>query len=248
MHHDADRCASQCKHLVRIPVDSLAGAAAWNFPDQNVPVRRLKVLLVEDNDFTRSTVAASLRAEECYVVASVSTAKEALDAATEHEIDCAVIDLHLGPGPSGIDVAHGLRKQDPDLGIVLLTSYQDPRLLSSHQRPLPSGSVYALKDEVRSTSQLRDRVDMATGGIDRPAGAGVVRIPLTDTQVDLLRMVTDGLTNAEIARRRTVTERSVETALARILRKLEIEPGENENPRALLIQAYYSFVGGPGGR
>jgi len=248
MHHDADRSASQCKHLVRISVDSLAGAAAWNFPEQNVPVRRLRVLLVEDNDFTRSTVAASLRAEECYVVASVSTAKEALDAATEHEIDCAVIDLHLGPGPSGIDVAHGLRKQDPDLGIVLLTSYQDPRLLSSHQRPLPSGSVYALKDEVRSTSQLRDRVDMATGGIDRPAGAGVVRIPLTDTQVDLLRMVTDGLTNAEIARRRTVTERSVETALARILRKLEIEPGENENPRALLIQAYYSFVGGPGGR
>ena len=211
-------------------------------------MRRLKVLLVEDNDFTRSTVAASLRAEDCYVVASVSTAKDAVDAATEHDIDCAVIDLHLGPGPSGIDVAHGLRKQDPDLGIVLLTSYQDPRLLSSHQRPLPPGSVYAVKDEVRSTSQLREKVNMAIGEIDRPAGAGVGRIPLTDTQVELMRMVTDGLTNAEIARRRTVTERSVETALARILRKLEIEPGENENPRALLIQAYYSFAGGPGGR
>lgn len=69
-------------------------------------MRRLKVLLVEDNDFTRSTVAASLRAEDCQVVAAVSTAKEAVTVASEHDIDCAVIDLHLGPGPTGIDLAH----------------------------------------------------------------------------------------------------------------------------------------------
>jgi len=210
-------------------------------------MRRLRVLLVEDNDFTRSTVAASLRAEECVVAAAVSSAKDAIDAAAEQDIDCAVIDLHLGPGPSGIDLAHGLRKHDPDLGIVLLTSYQDPRLLSGHQRPLPAGAVYAVKDEVRSTAQLREKVDMAVGEIPRPVGAGVSRVPLTDTQTELLRMVADGLTNAEIARRRTVTERSVETALARILRKLDIEPGVNENSRVLLMQAYYSLVGGPGG-
>jgi len=210
-------------------------------------MRRLRVLLVEDNDFTRSTVAASLRAEECVVAAAVSSAKDAIDAAAEQDIDCAVIDLHLGPGPSGIDLAHGLRKHDPDLGIVLLTSYQDPRLLSGHQRPLPAGAVYAVKDEVRSTAQLREKVDMAVGEIPRPVGAGVSRVPLTDTQTELLRMVADGLTNAEIARRRTVTERSVETALARILRKLDIEPGVNENSRVLLMQAYYSLVGGPSG-
>lgn len=211
-------------------------------------MRRLKVLLVEDNDFTRSTVAASLRAEECQVVAAASTAKEAVTAASENDIDCAVIDLHLGPGPTGIDVAHSLRKADPDVGIVLLTSYSDPRLLSGGNRPLPAGSVYAVKNDVRSTGQLREKVDMAIGELERPIGQSVGYVPLTDTQMEMLRMVADGLTNVEIAKRRSVTERAVETALARITRKLEIEPGPGESSRALLIQTYHQLIGGPTGR
>ncbi|MCF8536941.1 MAG: response regulator transcription factor [Candidatus Nanopelagicales bacterium] len=210
-------------------------------------MRRLRVLLVEDNDFTRSTVGASLEAENCVVAAAVSSAREAMRSAQEHDIDCAVIDLHLGPGPSGIDLAHSLRKHDPDLGIVLLTSYQDPRLMSGHQRPLPPGAVYAVKNDVRSTSQLRQQIDMAVGDVPRPLGRAIGHVPLTDTQVELLRMVADGLTNAEIARRRVTTERAVATGLARIMRKLEIEPGDNESRRVLLMQAYHSLVGGPGG-
>ena len=216
--------------------------------DHNERMQRTRVLLVEDNDFTRSTMAASLRAEDCVVVASVSSAKEALVAASDHDVDCAVIDLHLGPGPTGIDVAHGLRKADPNIGIVLLTSYEDPRLLSGNQRPLPEGAVYAVKNDVRSTAQLREKIDMAVGKADRPVGQGLGYVPLTDTQMELLRMVASGLTNAEIARRRSVTERAVETALARILRKLGVEADSGENSRVLLLQAYYQLIGGPGGR
>lgn len=102
-------------------------------------MRKLKVLLVEDNDFTRSTVAAALRAEQCEVVGSVATAKEAVSLSGDLDFDCAVIDLHLGAGPSGIDLAHSLRRRDPDLGILILTSFQDPRLLDGDQRPLPPG-------------------------------------------------------------------------------------------------------------
>lgn len=208
---------------------------------------RLKVLLVEDHDFTRSTVAASLRQEECQVVAAASTAKEAVIAASEHDVDCAVIDLHLGPGPTGIDVAHSLRKADPDLGIVLLTSYADPRLLPGGNRPLPAGAVYAVKDDVRSTAHLREKIDMAIGETNLPTGQVVGYVPLTDAQMEILCMVADGLTNVEIARRRSVTERAVETNLARIMRKLNIEAEAEENPRVLLIQTYNQLIGGSGG-
>lgn len=75
--------------------------------DTMAGVRRLRVMLVEDNDFTRSTVASSLREEDCDVVAAVATARDAMLAAESHDIDCAVIDLHLGQGPSGIDVPMG---------------------------------------------------------------------------------------------------------------------------------------------
>lgn len=205
-------------------------------------------MLVEDNDFTRTTVASSLREESCDVVASVATAREAMLAIEQHEIDCAIVDLHLGQGPSGIDVAHGLRERDVTVGIVLLTSFSDPRLLSSDQRPLPAGTVYVVKDDIRTTAQLREKVDQACGrrGPNSVTLAG--RVPLTDLQVELLRMVADGLTNSEIANRRVVSDRSVETGIARIMRKLEIEPQPGENPRVLLTQAYYALVGGAGAR
>ena len=204
---------------------------------------RTRVLLVEDNDFTRSMVAAGLRAENCVVVASVSSAKEALQAAGDHDIDCAVIDLHLGLGPTGIDLAHALRKRDPDIGIVVLTGYADPRLHSKGQRPLPENGVYVVKNDVRSTAQLREKIDMALGGAQRNVGETSARVPLTDTQMEILRMVAEGLTNTEIARRRVVSERAVETALARLVRKLGIESCDGENPRVMLVQMYRSLIG-----
>lgn len=212
-------------------------------------VRQLKVLLVEDNDFTRATVAAALRAEDCVIAAVTSTAREAVTAVEDHNIDCAVIDLHLGPGPTGIDVAYALRKQDSDIGIVLLTAYADPRLLPDGNRPLPSGSVYAVKNDIRSTAQLREAIDIAVGDLARPAGRPLVGyVPLTDSQMEILRMVADGLTNTEIAKRRSITERSVEAGLARIMRKLGIEPKSGENPRVLLVQTYHQLIGGTSSR
>jgi DNA-binding NarL/FixJ family response regulator len=207
-------------------------------------MRRLKILLVEDNDFTRSTVGAALRAEHCDVVASVATAKEAMNVSKDLDFDCAVIDLHLGAGPSGIDLAHSLRRRDPDVGIVILTSFQDPRLLDGDQRPLPQGAVYAVKDEMRTTQAIRDQVDIATGITPRPVGTIAGYVPLTDLQIEILRLVAQGLTNAEIAKRRVTSARSVETTIARILRRLDIEPDTNQNPRVLLTQAYHSMVGG----
>lgn len=204
----------------------------------------LNVLLVEDNTFTRTTVAASLESEGFCVVASVGTAREAMSTAALESIDCAVLDLHLGMGPSGIDVAYSLRKEDPDLGIVILTSYEDPRLLSADQRPLPENAAYAVKNDISSTAQLRELVEAACDLTEHVAGPVPGRVPLTDGQVEVLRLAAMGLTNAEIARRRVVTERSVETALARTARRLGLDPAPGENARSLLIQSYFSMIGG----
>lgn len=214
-----------------------------------------RVLLIEDNNFTRSTVAAGLRAENC-IVQAVSTAREAMTAAQDSPADCAVIDLHLGRGPSGIDVAHGLRDRHPSIGIVILTSFADPRFMADEQRELPAGTVYAVKNDVDSTSQLRDYVDRAIEATrsEHAAPRGAVgatastRVPLTDVQVEVLRLVAQGLTNAEIARRRVTSERTVEITVARIIKRLELQPTDTENSRVLLTQAYYELIGGGGVR
>lgn len=216
----------------------------------NVPVHQVRVLLVEDHDFTRTTVAASLRTEQCKVVASVPSARDALRAVEDHQIDCAVIDLNLGMGPSGLDLAHRLRDDDPTLGIVLLTTFKDPRLLRGENRPLPAGAVYLLKDDVRTTSQMREAIDTALENtrmkIKSLGSARPTRLPLTNTQMEILRMVAEGLTNAEIAQRRGVSTRAVQTAMNRILTNAQIEPEPGVNVRVQLVKYYQSLTGSSG--
>ena len=154
-----------------------------------------------------------------------------------------MIDFNLGLGPTGLDLAHRLRDLDPAIGIVLLTTYRDTRLHSDDRRALPAGAVYAVKDDVRSTSQLRAAIDVALGNGPRSSTARSGRIPLTSTQLEILRMVADGLTNAEIAERRGVSERSVQTAFWRILASAQIEPEPGVNPRVQMVK-YYSSLGG----
>ena len=210
-------------------------------------MRQIRVLLVEDHDFTRTTVAASLRGEQCKVVASVPTARDALRAIEDHQIDCAVIDLNLGMGPNGLDLAHRLRDQDPNIGILLLTTLKDPRLLARDGRSLPIGSVYLVKDDVRTTSQMREAIDAALDNVQMkgktPGSNKPTRLPLTDTQIEILRMVAEGLTNAEIAERRGVTARAVQSAMTRILTTAQIESDPSVNVRVQLVK-YYQSLGG----
>jgi DNA-binding NarL/FixJ family response regulator len=200
-------------------------------------MNRVRVLLVDDHDFTRSTVAASLRAEGCTVVASVPSARDAMLAFREQEIDCAVIDLNLGRGPNGIDLAYALRAYEPNVAIVLLTLHNDRRLVSGDKRPLPPGTVFLVKGDVRSTGQLREAIDAAITGLKSSSRRISEQLPLTDVQMEIVRMLVDGLTNAEIANRRGVSERSVQAALGRILTSLEIEPVSGQNPRMLILRA-----------
>ena len=213
-------------------------------------MRQIRVLLVEDHDFTRTTVAASLRTEQCKVVASVASARDALRAVDDHQIDCSVIDLNLGMGPNGLDLAHRLRDHDPAMAIVLLTTFKDPRLLKVDLQPLPSGTVYLLKDDVRTTSQMREAIETALDNVNTkvktPTQTKPTRIPLTNTQMEILRMVADGLTNAEIAQRRGVSTRSVQTAMTRILANAQIETEPGVNVRVQLVKYYQSLTGNSG--
>lgn len=206
----------------------------------------LRVLLVEDNSFTRSTVASALTAEGLVVASAVSSASDAMDAARVNECDCAVIDLHLGPGPTGIDVAYGLRRLQPSIGIVILTSYEDPRLLSVDSAEPPAGSIYVVKNDIESTGELHTFLDQAMNWEDAQEPTSWPALPLTDVQIEVLTLAAHGMTNAEIARRRLTTERSVEMTLQRTLQRLGLEPTDAKNSRVLLAQAYFELIGGQG--
>lgn len=202
----------------------------------------IRVLLVEDDDFTRTTLRSALTVHGIDVVASAAGAHDAISAASDAGIDAAILDLDLGPGPTGIDVAHGLRRLDPSIGVVLLTSYADPRLLAGSLTDLPSGTSYVVKQSLQSLDLLIAAVEAAVGRTGEfqadPEATG-----LTDAQITTLRLLAAGLSNAEIARMRVVTEKSVEQAIARIAKRLNITAAPEVNQRVALARAYFRLTG-----
>ena len=204
----------------------------------------LRVLLLEDEPLLLMTLASTLPDETIAVVGAFEDAKSAVAAAAETAFDVLVTDLDLaaGLGPNGVVVANVVRRTHPDAGIVLLTSYADPRLVGAKLNQVPDRTEYVRKQEVRDIEVLRAAIRRAAFGApdrlpDLPA------VDLTDTQVETMRLVAQGLSNAEIARQRVVTERAVEQSINRIGRSLGVGGDSALNTRARIVRAYYELTG-----
>lgn len=202
------------------------------------------VLIVDDDDFTRFLLVRTLRDLGFEAVADAPAAAAGLAAARSTRPDVAIVDLDLGPGPNGIDCAHGLRKLLPQIGIVMLSSYQDPRLLGA-SRPLPLGSVYLSKRLLGDADVLAETVRevLAHPCLDRGLSDGPTPVKLSDNQIEVMRLVAEGYSNAEISRRIFVSEPGVAKAIGRLVKQLGIDAGPESNVRVRITQAYYAMVG-----
>lgn len=206
-----------------------------------------RVLVVEDDSFTRTLVASLVSSLGHEVCAQVSGVTDAMAAAQEMRPDVALLDLDLGEGPTGVHLAHGLRKLNPTIGIVMLSSYGDPSWLGQ-RRPPPIGTRYIVKGTLSDTAVLEAALAQALAEPLKGGEVGDARPPLSEGQWEILRLVAAGYTNAEIARRRSLTEEAVKKAVTRLVRQLVIEPGSEGNARVLLARAYTHMTGAVSGR
>jgi len=200
------------------------------------------VLVVDDDDFTRTLVATMVEAFGLDVVASASAVTEAMSLAHELQPDLAVVDLDLGEGPTGVDLAHGLRTLNANIALVMLTSYGHPTWMGQHREP-PPGTRYVVKGEVKDRQILADAISSALAdplANDASARRGT---PLSESQCEILRLVASGFSNAEIARRRSITDDAVNRAISRLTKQLDIDAGKEGNTRVLLAQAYNRITG-----
>jgi len=200
------------------------------------------VLVVEDEQFTRTMVNVALQALGFNIVGLCTTAHEALTTIEQHRVDVALLDLDLGPGPSGIDIAHALRASSPSIGIVLLTTFTDPRLRDPHERPLPKGSRYLVKTQLENPEVLRATIVDAKRTPLKDVAIPGPTSPLTPLQIEVLRLVASGFANSEIAQEQGVTSKAVERTVHRITEALGLaeQPG---NKRVLLARAYTDLTG-----
>lgn len=209
------------------------------------------MLVVEDDAFTRSTLVAALEYEGFEVIGAAEGASAAVASFNRHNHDALLADLDLGVGPSGLELAWLLRKTKPDLGVVFLTSFEDPRLHRTATDELPVGSRYLIKQDLADRAQisqaLRLSVAQAEQFMKHPARkpSKPDRLDLTEVQIATLQLVASGHSNQDIARIRFVSEKAVEQTVTRLAEKFGVS-AEGKNVRVALTNAYSKMTGGKG--
>jgi DNA-binding NarL/FixJ family response regulator len=126
-----------------------------------VAANKARVMMVEDDEFTRSTIKTALINNGMNIVFDTASVKEAMEFARNNRPEVAVLDYNLGKGPNGIDLANQLRRIQPDIAIVLLTAFLDPSQLDKRIAELPEGSRYLIKHSVTKIDVLIEEINQA---------------------------------------------------------------------------------------
>jgi DNA-binding NarL/FixJ family response regulator len=209
----------------------------------NYQVPNLKLLIVDDDNFSRSTVAGALSMMGYQVVAAAA-ANQAIADLAESSLDVAILDLDLGTGPTGVDLAFILRKRHPNLGLVFLTSYSDPKFLNARYSQLPTGARYLTKSSLTNLTQLVILINQTHASpLKTSSKAPKSEYRLSGNQVEILKLIADGKTTNQIAEQLMITPKAVEGVISRINSNLGLTHLDTNNRRVQLVRAYYKLIG-----
>lgn len=198
----------------------------------------LRLVVAEDDDFTRSLVADGLRAEG-FVVAEARLPDEAWTLVDEHGAHVLVTDLDFGSGIGAGPLLRRMHEERPWIPLVVLTSHLSPELAVADAADLPDDLVYIVKSRLRSMQDIADAVRDALSGRGtgrRPDADADVAI--TAAQADMLRMLASGLTTKAIAERRGTTTRAAEAMIGRLYAALGVDDDESTTPRVAAIRLW----------
>ena len=217
-----------------------------------------RVLVINDDALELATLSAALRLHTINVIGEAKNLAVAENLFRSLQPEVLVIDIQFD-GNEAIALIKKLRKLNPSLGIVLTTACPDLRLLGIAIKDVPTGTQLILKKSISSleviAETIRASVEIAEsqkpvlwvdshGSLHENAFSSVLSA-MTDTQIETLRLVATGLSNAEIGRVRFVSEKSVEQIVARIAGHFTIAPDRTRNLRVLIAGQYYKWIGAP---
>ncbi len=210
----------------------------------------IRLVLVEDESLFRDLLRVALsQYQDIEVLETFATGAAALDAVPHLSPHVAILDIDLGGSPNGVQVGIRLRRQMPDLGIVLLSNYGDPEFVASLPREVTSGWSYLLKTAIGDTESLVRAIRGAAAGLvvlDRDLVSKVqqqknshVLNKLTSRQREILELIAQGFTNAAIAEKLVISVKSVENQINALYQELEIDRTDSSlQPRVKAVLLY----------
>lgn len=208
-------------------------------------------MVVEDDALLRSLIVSKLLADG-FVVEATDSAATARKIADDFDPDVALLDIELGNGPTGIDLALILRKNQPEIALVFLTHIPEPRVVGIDNRKIPKNAAYLAKDRITDPTMLSEAIDAALRGkAGRDFRDDKRDYPLAElsrSQLAVLQMVALGMSNAQIAKERDTTVRAVENLVKRAFEAAGIDTEAGGNPRVNAAREYIRIAGLPHGK
>lgn len=215
----------------------------------------MRVIIVEDQALLREGLAGLFREAGHEVAASLGSCVGLDATVVEVEPDLVILDVRLPPDftDEGARAAAALKSSRPGLGVLLLSQHIE----TTHSVGLAAraGFGYLLKDRVLDVGDFLAAAERVAGGgaaldpevvarlLNRATASGGTSA-LTDREVEVLRLMAQGLTNTGIAKRLYLSERTVEAHVRRLMLKLELEESDDANRRVLAVLRY---LGAPSG-
>jgi two-component system response regulator DegU len=207
------------------------------------PEGKVKVLVVDDHPLFRQGLRRVLEtASDVSVVGAAENGEEALEMARQLTPDVVVMDINL-PSMNGMQVTRQLKAELPNIAVIMLTAYHDENQIFHAIRA--GASAYYPKDVIPET--LLDAIRQVSQGLyvieenilSKPElakwiqgrfeeigafweGAEDMFMPLSPREMDILQLITRGMSNKEIALELSISHQTVKNHMTSILRKLAV--------------------------
>lgn len=193
----------------------------------------IRIVIVDDHAIWRGGVRSMLEDTEFEVVGEASSGREALEVTHQTQPRIVLLDIRMAGG-DGLDTLQALRSQNPDTAVVMLTTYDNPTYMA---RAVAGGAVgYLLKgmdqEELLTALRAVHRGEILLTAKDlshllrgiTPETPGMLDLiePLTDRELEVLRLMATGLPNREIAAILFIAECTVKTHVEHIIGKLGV--------------------------
>ncbi|MBL1075510.1 response regulator transcription factor [Nocardia sp. 2] len=204
----------------------------------------IRILLADDHAIVRAGLRALLDSGvaesdsvDVEVIGEVATAEEAVSFCATTEVDLVLMDLRFGPGKSGAQATAAVRELPSPPNVLVVTNYDtDADILGA----IEAGACgYILKDTPPAELMAAVRSAAAGESVLSPSVASklMTRVRKPDTtlsprEIEVLRLVADGLSNRDIGRRLFLSETTVKSHLVHIYSKLGVKSRTSAVARA----------------